>query len=269
MKSKFLFFSFLFLSCVSMNAVHSTSAKERLAKISVIADSSSYDNYGYNKCNMLINGELNLIQNVIQDGDIVFDVGANKGSWSLNVFNCKKPSCVYCFEPIPEFYEILPKTLTENNFNAFQLALSDTLGCSTFYYYPTIPGLSTIHRRSDEVETQYNLHPVSFPVITCRLDSFCNEHNIEKIDYLKIDVEGGEWSVIQGSENMLSNIECIQFEYGGCYLDANTRLKDVYDFLTAHNFTIYRIIPEGLIKVSKWRDKLENYQYTNYLAIKN
>ncbi|MEC7838633.1 MAG: FkbM family methyltransferase [Chlamydiota bacterium] len=269
MNTRLFFISIMTLCYGYINVVFSDSPVDRLTNITIIEDSPNYDNYGYNNCNMVLNGELQLIQNVIKDGDVVFDVGANKGSWSLNVFNCNKSALIYCFEPIPEFFQILPKTLNGNNFKSYQLAISDYDGSSDFYYYPTIPGLSTIHRRNDEVETKYNLKPVCFSVITTTIDSFCKTQSVSKIDYLKIDVEGGEWGVIKGSAEMLANIECIQFEYGGCYLDANTYLKDVYDFLTTHNFTIYRIVPEGLIKVSKWRNELENFQYTNYLAIRN
>ena len=60
---------------------------------------------------------------------------------------------------------------------------------------------------------------------------------VKEIDFLKIDVEGFELAVIQGSKNMLaSGIKCVQFEYGGTYHDANTTLQQITQISThSHN----------------------------------
>jgi hypothetical protein len=62
------------------------------------------------------------------------------------------------------------------------------------------------------------------------------------------------------------NIKTIQFEYGGCNIDSKTTLKQIYNLLTQCNYSFYCIVPQGLIKISKWNEKLENFQYSNYLT---
>jgi len=105
-------------------------------------------------------------------------------------------------------------------------------------------------------------------VPTRSLDSFTKEHNINHIDFAKIDTEGAEANILYGGKNMVSNqnISCIQFEYGGCYPDANKTLYEVYQYLTAFGYKIYRIIDDGLIYINEWNNKIENSLYSNYLA---
>ena len=101
------------------------------------------------------------------------------------------------------------------------------------------------------------------------LDSFCLENLVSHIDFLKIDTEGEELNVLKGASSLLKNklISVIQFEYGGCYIDSETTLKEVYNLLVKHGFEIFRISPKGLIKIGKWKEQIENYKYCNYLAV--
>ena len=101
------------------------------------------------------------------------------------------------------------------------------------------------------------------------LDSFCKQHKINHIDFLKIDTEGSELNVLKGAHTMLKNhnINVIQFEYGGTYPDANITLEQVYNFLAELEYDIYRIVNDGLIHVDSWHTQLENNQYSNYLAV--
>ena len=62
-------------------------------------------------------------------------------------------------------------------------------------------------------------------------------------------------------------IDLIQFEYGGCYLDAKSTLKEVYHFLKAHGYRLFRILPHALKPIPAWEESLENYQYSNYVAM--
>ena len=56
-------------------------------------------------------------------------------------------------------------------------------------------------------------------------------NNIKNIDFLKIDTEGYELNVLKGFEDFLENIKIVQFEYGGTFLDNNTKLIDVINYL--------------------------------------
>jgi len=219
-------------------------------------DGPAYDATGYGICNGSENGEYNLIKQVVFPGAVVFDLGANIGSWSEAVLATEKNVTIYAFEPIPSTYETLKKRLSFPNCFLYNVAISDQTGIKDFHIYAN--EIQEHHKELIQVNTQ-------------DLDSFCKEHAIAHIDFLKIDTEGAELSILKGAQHLLSNhaIPVIQFEYGGTYSDANITLKEVYDLLSVYNYAIYRIIPNGLIKIGKWRSELETFQYSNYVAILN
>lgn len=109
---------------------------------------------------------------------------------------------------------------------------------------------------------------VTVPVET--LDNFVKDQAISKIDFLKIDTEGSELNVLMGAQQSLAQgrIRQIQFEYGGTYKDAKITLRQVYTLLRKNGFKIFRIASDKLIPISSWNEALENYRYSNYLAIK-
>lgn len=102
------------------------------------------------------------------------------------------------------------------------------------------------------------------------LDDYCEREDIGQIDLLKIDVEGHELSVLQGSTRMLSQgrIKRIQFEYGGTFIDARILLKDMFELLTAYSFLLYKIYPNEIMLVERYEQRLENFQYQNWVALR-
>ena len=79
----------------------------------------------------------------------------------------------------------------------------------------------------------------------------------------------GEYDVLRGAEDILraGRVKFIQFEYGGTYPGANTSLKQVCEFLSGFGYSLFRILPDGLLHIPKWRDELETYRLSNYLAV--
>lgn len=101
------------------------------------------------------------------------------------------------------------------------------------------------------------------------LDGYCEEKNIQAVDFLKIDVEGHELEVLRGAERMLKGgrIGIIQFEYGGCNIDSRVFLKDLFDAFMGLPYEFYKIHPRELLHVGKYCQKFENFEYSNWLAI--
>lgn len=156
----------------------------------------------------------------------------------------------------------------DRKFFPYNFAISNFIGKKDFYFYSKVSGLSGFYDRPI-LKEQFNLNSRVVTVEVNSLDLFCKRNNITYIDFLKIDTEGEEFKVLTGGYNLLKNnsIYAIQFEYGGCYVDSKTTLKEVYNLLSGLGYSLFRIIPEGLIKILKWRDELENFRYSNYLAV--
>ena len=100
------------------------------------------------------------------------------------------------------------------------------------------------------------------------LDNFCAQHDINFIDFLKLDVEGNELKVLQGAEKMVTGkkIKYIQFEFGGTDIDARIYFKDFYTLLSP-NYKLYRILKNGIRSINKYKETEEIFTTTNFLAI--
>ena len=236
------------------------------ADIPTIIDSHFYDRFGYDNCDSHSNGEADVVRSCIPNCGIVFDVGANKGDWTDMVLHAHPQITIFAFEPIPRLQEVLRRRFSSNGVVVMPYAVSSSTGVASFDYYPSHDALSgLIHRPTLGIGAATRL-----TVETATLDQFCAENNIDEIAFLKIDTEGAEYAVLSGAMHLLKNqkIRAIQFEYGGTYPDAGHTLREVYELLTGHGYSLYRISKGGLIYLQEWRSALEAYRYSNYLAVR-
>lgn len=85
----------------------------------------------------------------IKEGDIIFDVGANIGLFTLWVYqSCNQNAKIYAFEPIPAIFEVLQRNVQRfgsENLKAFPFGLSREAKVVTFAYYPQITALSNAY----------------------------------------------------------------------------------------------------------------------------
>ncbi|HSW85934.1 MAG TPA: FkbM family methyltransferase [Rhabdochlamydiaceae bacterium] len=204
----------------------------------------------------------------LKPGNLVFDIGGNCGEWSQYALKTEPSVQIMAFEPVPSVFERFRTLMqSQNNIRIFNYALSDQKGEAAFHYYLEADALSGFYYR--EVLRGELAEPQLILVQQETLDDFCAGNEISKIDFIKIDTEGAEWRILQGAKNLLKNhqIRAVQFEYGGCYIDAKTSLKQVIRFLTDNHYVVFRIIPSGLIHIAVWKGSLENFDLSNYFAI--
>ncbi|MEG3845592.1 FkbM family methyltransferase [Microcoleus sp. herbarium19] len=219
------------------------------------------------------NYELKIISNFIASGNVVFDIGANIGSWTNQVLNKYPDVQIHLFEPAPPIYQTLLQNLAEpiksGQLVLNNLAIAHQPEIREFYYYEKSSGWSTFHRRF-EIEKQYNIQsPQPFQVLTATLDDYVQTRGIKRINFLKIDTEGGELEVLRGATNLLQKgkVDYIQFEYGGTFVDANITLKQVFEHLQKFRYTIFKILPAALQPLPQFSPEYENYEYSNFLAV--
>jgi hypothetical protein len=108
-------------------------------------------------------------------------------------------------------------------------------------------------------------------VVACKtIDSYCREQVINRIHFLKIDVEGHELEVLQGAKGLLEagRIDFIQFEFSAAHIDARVFFRDFYELL-ARQYQILRVLQNGLARVREYKPELELFKRaTNYLAVR-
>ena len=80
------------------------------------------------------------------------------------------------------------------------------------------------------------------------VDRYCAEHEIARIDPLKLDVEGHELDVFDGAARMLSQrrIGLVAVEFGGTNIDSRVFFREIYNRLLEAAMTVGRITPIGL-----------------------
>ena len=228
-----------------------------------------------NNMSDLISSELMVIKHFINDGDIVFDLGGFQGEWTQAVLNSKSKCSVHIFEPVTSSYEKIKVNLSEfikrGTVMPNQCCVSNDSGLSHFWIYEENTVLSTLHKRNENELKRVGISPIvkRDTAVKITLDEYCKLKNIEYIDFLKIDVEGDEFNVLKGASDLLSKkrIKYIQFEYGGCYVDSNTKLEEVFLYLKEKGYMIGKISYERVDFVHQFLSEMEDYGYCNYLGV--
>ena len=218
-------------------------------------------------------GEAKIINNFITDKSIVFDVGSHIGNWSKAVLENHEEIQLHLFEPVPVNCKTLNNNLADwlktENIHLNQIAVANHEKTLTFYHYEDNSAWSTFYRRF-EVEKQYNLKPpIELPVITTTIDAYCQQLQINRINFLKIDTEGGELDVLYGAKELLKKgkIDYLQFEYGGTFQDSHITLKQVFGYLQRKKYFLLKIEPQKLSYIPEFLPEYENFEYSNYLAV--
>ena len=138
----------------------------------------------------------------VEDGDIVFDVGASVGPFSYTLEE-KNPEKIYCFEPHKELFQTLTKNITSQNARFINKAIGSVDGTQK------LTGL--FNEQFIEACEGENIQEVE----TITFKSFIEQNNIERIDFLKTDCEGGEYDIFndENSSWIKKNVKKIVGEW--------------------------------------------------------
>lgn len=209
---------------------------------------------------------LEKLKKVINSKIVVFDVGANVGKYTNQLKKILgSESEIYAFEPSESTFSVLEKN-TKNLKSTFlyNFGLSNNEEERHLYFDHKNSGHSSVYKRDLSFYNHELGEKEKIKLTT--IDIFCENNKIEKIDLLKLDVEGHELSVLEGSKKTIKKINVIQFEFGGCNISSRTFFKDFYDFL-CNDFIIYRILKNGFYEIPKYDESKECFLNQNYIAV--
>ncbi len=227
---------------------------------------------GENNSDITTNGELRFIKNNLSQCKVVFDVGANVGEWTNLALKINPALIIHCFEPSSYTFKKLTSNNFSNNIICNNIGFSSEISTQKLHIFEDGSGLNSLYKRKG-LEPSYGLKtPNKTEQITLTtLDEYCQQNNIQQIDFLKIDVEGHEYEVFKGAKNLLKStaIKMIQFEYGGCNIDSKVFLKDLFEYFQNTSYSFYKIYPNYIKQINQYDQKLDNFQYQNWLIIEN
>jgi FkbM family methyltransferase len=199
--------------------------------------------------------EFNLIQDFIKNDDQVFDIGTNIGYYTIWISKFITSGKIHCFEPDKANFQKLKKNVELNQLQHItklnNIAVNDVNG--TLSFTSGLDGQNHINLK----KSNNNIN-----VVAMRLDSYVKENDLAKISYLKIDVEGFEFNVLKGAENLLKEkkIEIIQLEINNTLQNSNHNVHDILKLLTDHDYMLcgYQVEEKKLCSIS-YSASRENY----------
>lgn len=138
----------------------------------------------------------------LDENSVVFDLGGYEGQWASDIFS--KYCCrIYIFEPMPEFAQYIEKRFLKNpkiSVHGFGLSgetCKENLNVSA-------DGSSIFKQTSNSVE-----------ITLIKASDFLKENNINHIDLMKINIEGGEYSLLEHliETDFVKQIDNIQVQF--------------------------------------------------------
>jgi FkbM family methyltransferase len=190
---------------------------------------------------------LQFLRSQIRDNFVMLDVGAHHGLFSLiAAYELKAHSYsgkIYSFEPHPDNFALLRHNLSQNQLadyaQIYNAAVAAAGGQGSLV-------VNTGENSDNALESAANPAAAAGPVVRQRvdvvaLDELCKH---ERVDLIKIDVQGGEPAVLAGAEQIIVRdrpviiVEAVQ-EWQST--------AEVRAFLLAHNYTIYGVDQQGAL----------------------
>ncbi len=183
--------------------------------------------------------ETHSLNHPLEERSVVFDLGGYVGDWSLEIF--KRYNCeIHVFEPVHEYSLRIRKAIPSqkvrvNNYGLAQKSFETTINVSE--------EASSVFKSGGGTE---KIKLVDFM-------EYVRENNIKEIDLIKINIEGGEYDLLEYliATGYVANVRNIQVQFHDFFPDAAQRMKRIQEGLgKTHSLTFqYPFIWEN------WRRK--------------
>jgi FkbM family methyltransferase len=193
-------------------------------------------------------------QQLAAHANIILDIGANIGYYSLIASLSNPMSQIIAFEPMPPAYYYLKKNITLNNcknIKVEEIALSDQAGEADFQMIKNSKFKDFPHHVVGASGfANFNHLPIeTIKVSTDTLDNYTEKNNLSKIDLIKIDVEAHEHLVFNGGINSIKKYRpFIQTEILPNKIEG--KIESIFNEL---NYSYFHSLPGTLKKVNSFR----------------
>ena len=199
-----------------------------------------------------------IMQIVLEDESTFIDVGSHKGEVLELALKISKKGKHFAFEPIPNLFHKLNDKYG-SKCEVLNYGLSDQKKQSSFQHVTTNPAYSGIKMRTYPKDEQVETIQIQLDT----LDNQLKQH--DRVDMIKIDVEGAELEVLKGAKKIIEKFHpIIVFEHGlGASDHYNTSPEDILSFFDDHQYQLFTL--KGFIadEPALLRDEFIDFYLTN------
>lgn len=245
------------------NTENNIKIKNCLGKLTMNIDSNSYmgkslywTGYHHIKETLFLNKFLKK--------DMVFlDIGANQGEFTLFAASKLTNGKVFAFEPVTKLYQRLQKNVNDNSFNNVTLIKKGLSNENT--KVPIYDSLNKENEGNEGLASTYKSDLRSEFIEEIELINF--DQNIltelTRLDFIKIDIEGGELFALKGLEETIQKFKpTILIEMDRLLSkNAGYSIDDLTNYFERHNYKPYKIFRGRLIEYKGKFDVQDNYVF--------
>ncbi|MBD2103189.1 FkbM family methyltransferase [Leptolyngbya sp. FACHB-261] len=206
----------------------------------------------------------------LRPGDTFFDCGAHAGLFScLAAKRLGNSGRIVGFDPNPLCFSLYEQNLTElgyESFTAFNLGLAETGGYSNLLLGK--PGMSAFSTFAEGAKSSPTVGDEVFRVEQTSLDDVIRNLDIDKVDFVKLDVEGWESFVLKGASQSIRAgklpLWMIEFTEANAAV-AGSSTRELYSLVEGFGYTLCRFDATRLRVVPEVQK--QQYPYDNLFAV--
>jgi FkbM family methyltransferase len=190
--------------------------------------------------------ELAYLERLLSPGKVFIDAGANFGIYTAMASKAvSEEGRVISFEPSTRAYPVLRRNIEINGFKnvlAFPTALSDRAGRALLYHHSAVG--------SDALARDSTFDPNSYAqeIETESLDDVLRRTSVERVDVIKMDVQGAEELALRGANEVIRSMRpAVMFEFhpeGAMSLGLEP--DGAWRFLKSHGYCFLNVDQQGM-----------------------
>jgi len=189
------------------------------------------------------------------ENPVIVEIGAHYGEDSMRFLETFENPTIYCFEPDPRNIKVFKKHINHPNIVLCEFALSNINGSAEFFQSYDPGGQNNVPEKYDWISFQdYKIEKLSnsgssslkrgykktlqesVEVETRRFDTWCEDNNVDFVDFVWIDVQGAERDVILGMGDAIRSVKYIWMEYGEALYEDYMDRSDTINFMRERMF---------------------------------
>ena len=171
-----------------------------------------------------------IFENYLKPGMTVINAGACTGHYTKVFYNCLKPSGkIIAFEPEKNNFKTLQSKFKDTDVVVLEeKALSDYCGSAKL----KVCGKVGHHHISDTGNLEIQITTI---------DTYCADNNIEKVDLIKMDVEGQDLKLLYGAQDIIKKSSPVVIVAELHYHHFKLNKDKINEFFKLNNFELYSL----------------------------